>query len=151
MHGGSQVMAKESRLRYFLWAAPGESPLRTFLWGLAIIAMASPVIPLCNYLGRPNLSSHAWIVAIVLVAAIKASGKMRTQWWFWATMIPIAGAHVLFILRVPWPKWVPSGILIGFAVADLLIIGSVLYVVAKLMGKEALVKESFSGGKRTGS
>ena len=51
---GSQVMAKESRLRYFLWAAPGESPLRTFLWGLAIIAMASPVIPLCDCLGRPN-------------------------------------------------------------------------------------------------
>jgi hypothetical protein len=89
------------------------------------------------------------IVAIVLGAVIKGSGEMRTQWWFWATMIPIAGTHALFILRVPWPKWVPSGILIGFAVGDLLIISSVLYLVAKLMGKEALMGESFAGGKRT--
>jgi hypothetical protein len=64
-------------------------------------------------------------------------------------MIPVAGAHVVFILRVPWPEWVPAPILIAFALADLFVIFYLLYLVGKLMGKEALVKESFTGAKST--
>jgi hypothetical protein len=55
-------------------------------------------------------------------------------------MMLIAGAHVLFILRVPWPKWVPAGILIGFGAVDFLMIYYLLCFVAKLVGKEALVR-----------
>lgn len=143
-------VAEESRLRKFLWVVPGESPLRTFLKTLAVMAVVSPVIPLVHYLGRPNLERPAVFVAIVLAAAITISGKMRTQWWFWATMIAVAAAHLLFILRVHWTdRWVPAGVLIGFAAVDLVIIYYLVCFVAKLMGKEALAKESFAGGKQT--
>jgi hypothetical protein len=119
------------------------------MWTLVVAAVALPVIPLVRYLGRPDLSFPAFCVAAVLVMVIIGSAKLCMQWWFWATLMPVVGAHVVFILRVPWPEWVPAPILIVFAVADLFVIFYVLYLVGKLMGKEALVKESFSGSKST--
>lgn len=81
-----------------------------------------------------------------MAATITISGKMRTQWWFWATMIAVAAAHLLLILRVHWTdRWVPAGILIGFAAVDLFLILSLLSFVGKVMGKDALVGESFAG------
>jgi phosphatidylserine synthase len=115
---------------------------------LAIILLT--FTPMLRYLGRPDLTFQAVCCALVLAAVIKVSGKLRTQWWFWATMIPVALTHVLFILRVPWPKWVPAGILIGFAAVDLLMIFYLISFVAKLMGKEALAKDSFAGDNSAG-
>ena len=142
-------MRENSRLTIFLLKGPTGTRLSTLVWTLVVAAVASPFIPLLRYLGRPDLSFPAFCVAGVLAMVIIVSGKLCTQWWFGATMIPVAGAHVLFILRVPWPEWVPAPILIVFAVADLFVIFYVLYLVGKLMGKEALVKESFSGSKST--
>ena len=79
------------------------------------------------------------------------SGRLCTQWLFWGTMLPVAGAHVLLILRVPWPEWVPTPFLFAFAAVDLFFIFYVLYLVGKLMGKEALVKEIFRGGEKAGN
>src|SRR5579862_2751677 len=128
-------------IKRFLLKGPTENPrpLSTLVWMLVVGSLASPVIPLVRYLGRPDLSFPAFCVAGVLWMVIIVSGKLCTQWWFWATMIPVAGAHVVFILRVPWPKWVPAPILTVFALADAFVIFYVLYLVGKLMGKEALV------------
>jgi hypothetical protein len=73
-------VAEKDPLRYFLWTVPGESRLRTFLWALAIIAITFPVIPLLQYLGKPDLSYPAAIVAAMLAIVIKVSGKLRRQW-----------------------------------------------------------------------
>ena len=140
---------ENSRLTRFLLKGPTGSRLSTLMWTVVVAAAALPVIPLVRYLGRPDLSFPAFCVAAVLVMVIIGSAKLCTQWWFWATLMPLVGAHVVFILRVPWPEWVPAPILIVFAVADLFVIFYVLYLVGKLMGKEALVKESFSGSKST--
>ena len=59
---------------------------------------------------------------------------MRRHWWFWVAMVPIAGAHVLFILRVPWPEWVPAPILTLIAIVDAVVIFTILGLVEKLMG-----------------
>lgn len=143
-------MAGEGPVTRFLLKGPTGSPLSTLVWASVLVAVASPVIPLVRYLGRPDLSFPAFIVAFVFWIVIIASLKLCTQWWFWATMIPVAGAHVVFIRRVPWPEWVPAPVLIVFALVDLFVIFYVLYIVGKLMGKEALVRESFPGDKRTG-
>jgi hypothetical protein len=109
-----------------------------------------PLTLILRYIGRSDLTFQAVCCAGVLAVVIKVSGKLRTQWWFWATLIPIAGGHVLFVLRVRWPEWVPAPILLVFAAVDSLMIFYILSLVGKLMGKEALVKESFSGEKATG-
>jgi hypothetical protein len=138
----------EGPITRFLLKGPTGSRLSTLVWTLVVAAVASPAIPLVRYLGRSDLSVSAFCVAAVLLMVIIVSGKLWTQWWFWATMIPVTGAHVLLILRVPWPdRWVPAPILIAFALVDLFAIFYLLYLVGKFMGKEALVKESFSGGK----
>ena len=142
-------MAGESPFTRFLLKGPTGSRLSILVWTLLGLALAFPVIPLVRYLGRSDLSFPAFSVAFVLWGVIIVSVKLCTQWWFWATMIPVAGAHVVFILRVPWPEWVPAPILIAFALADAFVIFFLLYLVGKLMGKETLVKESFSGAKST--
>lgn len=143
-------MAAEGPVRRFLLNGPTGSPLSTLVWTLVAGAVASPAIPLVRYLGRPDLSFPAFCVAAVLGSVTIVSGKLCTQWWFWATLMPVAGAHVLFIVRVPWPEWVPAPVLIAFALADAFWIFYLLYLVGKLMGKEALVKESFRGTKGMG-
>src|SRR5579862_3580191 len=139
-------MVGEGRIVRFLLKGPTGSRLSTLVWTLLVAAVAYPVIPLVRYVGRPDLSFPAFCVASVFGILIIVSGKLRTQWWFWATMIPVAGAHVVFILRVPWPEWVPAPILIAFALVDLFVILYLLYLVGTLMGKEAFVKESLAGG-----
>ena len=141
-------MASEGPVKAFLKKGPTGSPLSTLVWTSVSLAAALPAIPLVRYLGRPDLSFPALCVAFVLVVVIIVSGKLCSQWWFWATMIPVTGAHVVFILRVPWPdRWIPAPILIAFALVDSFAIFCLLYFVAKLMGKEALAKESFRGEK----
>jgi hypothetical protein len=142
-------VAGKGPITRFLLKGPTGTRLSTLVWTLALIAVTAPLFPLLRYLGRPDLGFPAVCVAGVLGMVIIVSGRVCTQWWFWATMVPVAGAHVVFILRVPWPEWVPAPIVIAFALMDLFVIFYLLYLVGKLMGKEALVKESFSGGKNT--
>ena len=147
MYGWRRLVAGEGPVKRFLLKGPTGSPLSTLVWTLVVAAESWLAILLVRCLGRPDLSLSAFCVAGVLGIVTIVSGRLCTQWWFWVTMIPVLGAHVLFILRVPWPesKWVPAPVLIAFALADAFVIFYVLYLVGKLMGKEALVKESFRG------
>ncbi len=73
----------------------------------------------------------------------------KNKWWFWAAVIPVAGVHVLLILRVPWwPAWVPAPILIAVAVGDLLMILSFLFLLVTSVGKQGLMRTSFADGKK---
>lgn len=108
---------------------------KSLLWALAILAMVSPLIPILHFIGRPDLTFQAICVAGALALVVYASGSMRRLWWFWVTMVPIAGAHVLFILRVPWPKWVPAPLLTVLATVDAVIIFAILRLVEKLTAR----------------
>jgi hypothetical protein len=110
---------------------------RSLLWALAVLAMVSPLIPILDYLGRPDLTFQAVCIAGALAGVVYAAGSMRRHWWFWVAMVPIAGAHVLFILRVPWPEWVPAPILTLIAIVDAVVIFTILGLVEKLLGARA--------------
>lgn len=107
---------------------------KSLVWALAILAMVSPLIPILHYLGRPDLTFQAICVAGALAIVVYAAGSMRRHWWFWGAMVPIAGAHVLFILRVPWPGWVPAPLLTLFAIVDAIIIFTILGFIEKVIG-----------------
>jgi hypothetical protein len=104
-------------------------------WALAILAMVTRLIPILHYLGRPDLTFQAICVAGALAIVVYAARSMRRHWWFWAAMVPIAGAHVLFVLRVPWPEWVPAPLLTLFAIVDAVIIFAILGLVERVMGR----------------
>jgi len=107
---------------------------KSLFWALAIVAIVSPLVPILHYLGRPDLTFQTVCCAIALAIVIKVAENMRRHWWFWVTMVPIAGAHALFILRVPWPHWVPAPILTVLGTVDAAIIFAILSLVEKLAG-----------------
>ena len=108
---------------------------KSLLWALAILAMVSPLIPILHYIGRTDLTFQATCVGIALAGVVYASDSMRKKWWFWVTLVPIVGAHVVFILRVPWPQWVPAPILTLLATVDAAIIFAILGLVEKLTAR----------------
>jgi uncharacterized protein DUF3592 len=118
---------------------------------LVILPVAASFVLLVRYLGRSDLFMPAVVVGVALGMVIKASGKMRRHWWFWATLFPVAGGHVLLLLRMPWNEtvWVPAVALTGLALGDVLIIFYLLKIVARVAGGAAAVKEYFPGGKLT--
>lgn len=98
-----------------------------------------------------RLGTFLWPVATTL-AAIRASGKTHVRGWFWAAVVPVACVHVLLILRVPWwPSWVPTPILIVFAVGDLLMIFCFLSFLAKAVGREAFMRKRFTTSRKMGN
>ena len=58
-------------------------------------------------------------------------------------MAPVAGAHVLFLLKFPMPKWVPAPALTGLVFGDVVAILLLLRLVTKIVGGAAAVKEYF--------
>jgi hypothetical protein len=123
------------------------------LMAVAMLAIVSPLISFFRHLGRSDLTYPAILVAITLTFAIHEAGRMRRHWWFWATMAPVAGAHVLLLLRMHWSEneWIPARALTGLASGDLLVIFALLRLVARLLGGEAAVQENVPDHKRTGS
>jgi hypothetical protein len=117
-------------------------------WALAIVAIVSlPLIPILHYLGRSDLTFQAICVGITMAGVVYAAGNMRTHLWFWVAMVPIAGAHVLFILRVPWPEWVPAPLLAVLATVDAVIIFAILGLVEKLTTARNQSNSTRSGAK----
>jgi hypothetical protein len=112
-------------------------------WSLTLLAVVVPGVLLVQYLGRPDLTYPAVIIGSALGIAIKETGNLHRRWWFWATMAPVAGAHVLFLLKFPMPKWVPAPALTGLVFGDVVAILLLLRLVAKIVGGAAAVKEYF--------
>jgi hypothetical protein len=120
-------------------------------WALTLLAVVGPAVLLVHYLGRPDLIYPAIIVGSALAIASKVTGNIHMCWWFWVTMIPVAGAHVLFLLKLPMPKWVPAPAITGIVIGDVLAIIVLLRLVAKLVGGGAAVREYFPNQKEGGS
>jgi hypothetical protein len=127
--------------------------LETLLLAVSMLAIASPLILFFRHLGRSDLTYPAILVAFTLAFSIHAAGRMRQHWWFWATMVPIGGAHVLLLLRMHWSEnvWVPAHALTGLALGDLLVIFVLLRLVVRLLGGKAAVREYFPDDKQTSS
>jgi hypothetical protein len=127
--------------------------LEALLMAVAMLAIACPLILFLRHLGRSDLTHPAIVVAFTLTFAIHAAARMRRHWWFWATMAPLAGVHVLLLLQMHWSEneWIPAQALTGLATGDLLVIFLLLRLVARLVGGKAAVQEYFPDQKRTSS
>jgi hypothetical protein len=139
---------------YYEVPLPSDGPRRGvewLEWSLTLLAVVAPGVLLVHQLGRPDLIYPAVIIGSALGIAIKVTGNIHRRWWFWATMAPVAGAHVLFLLKFPMPKWVPAPALTGLVFGDVLAILLLLRLVAKLMGGAAAVRECFPNQQHGGS
>jgi hypothetical protein len=141
----SQVALAVSFYEVALPQDASHPALEALLLAVAMLAIASPLILFFRHLGRSDLTYPAILVAFTLAFAIHAAHRMRRHWWFWATMAPISGAHVLLLLRMHSSEnvWVPAQALTGLAIGDLLIIFVILRLVVRLVGGKAAVREYF--------
>jgi hypothetical protein len=120
-------------------------------WSLTLLAVVVPGVLLVQHLGRPDLTYPAVLIGSALGIAIKETGNLHTRWWFWATMAPVAGAHVLFLLKFPMPKWVPAPALTGLVFGEVVAILLLLRLVTKIVGGAAAVREYFPNQAQSGS
>ena len=62
--------------------------LEALLMAVAMLAIVSPLILFFRHLGRSDLTYPAILVTVTLTFAFHEAGRMRRDWWFWATMAP---------------------------------------------------------------
>jgi|ERR1035437_965958 hypothetical protein len=115
-----------------------NSQLKTFLLALAAIAVATPVIPLLAWLGRPELERPAFFAAATLAVAIEVCRGLRGRLWFWILTIAIAACHVPLVVLLPWHAgWIPAPVIFLACLADFLIILAIIGFIEKLLGRTA--------------
>lgn len=127
------------------------SRVRDILWYLAIAALAFPVVPLFDHLGKPEFERPAGFALILLMLAVKVCGEIRSQPWFWATIMAIAGLHVpVLMLTAQWLSRMPFPTVLLGGVVDMVLILAIIGLVERLVGKRAQpVADSHSTGSHS--
>jgi hypothetical protein len=74
-----------------------KSRFNEFLWMLAIAAVAFPVVPLFDHLGKPEFERPAYFASMLMLLIVKVCWDLRNRVWFWITLIGIAALHVPLI------------------------------------------------------
>lgn|ERR1035441_8353576 len=114
-----------------------DSQLKTFLFALAAVAAASPVIPLLGYLGRPELERPAFYATATLAVAVEVCRDLRRRLWFWVSIVLLAALHVPLVMLLPWRAgWVPAPIILMFVVLDLIVMLTIIGFIEKLMSRK---------------
>ena len=110
---------------------------KDFLWYVAMAIIVSPLIPLFDHLGRPELERPVPMALGMILITIKVCRDIRGRWWFWVTMAAVAALHVPLILYIPWTtKWVPAVAILPICIADLLVILGIVSLAERLFGKK---------------
>jgi hypothetical protein len=103
---------------------------KDFLWYLAIAAVASPLIPLFDYLGRPELERPAAFAFGLMLLVVKICRDVRGRPWFWVTIIVIAALHVpLLMLTAQRLTKAPFSFMLLLGIVD----GAVIFAVIRFI------------------
>ncbi len=76
--------------------------------GLKLAALLAPVFFLVTFLYSADAGLAAYIVAGVVLFAIKTRWHLRKHVWFWAIIGVIFVLHVPLVFMVRWPKNAPT-------------------------------------------
>ena len=114
-----------------------RSRLRRILWGLAIAVIASPLILLFNYVGRPELARPACFALMMILVAVKVCWELHSRSWFWITIIAIATLHVPLVLLTAQRLFrTPFSIMFFFGIADFVLIVAIIGLIERLIGRK---------------
>jgi hypothetical protein len=114
---------------------------KDFLWYLLIAAVAFPLVPLFDHLGRPELERPAYFELMLVLLVIKVCQDVRGRLWFWITMIVIVALHVpLLMFTARRLVGTPLAEMIGFGILDITVIFTIVRAIERLIGaKDASV------------
>jgi hypothetical protein len=108
-----------------------------FWWGVAIVAVAFPVLPLFDHLGKPEIGHLVYFAIVPIAVVILVCRELRSRLWFWLTLISIAVLHVPLIMHIAKPLYrVPGREMYVLVVVDALAILAVIGLIEKLTGSK---------------
>jgi|SRR5580700_3239225 hypothetical protein len=108
---------------------------KDFLWYLVIAAVAFPLVPLFDHLGRPELERPAYFELMLILLAIKVCRDLRGRLWFWITITAIAALHVpLLMLTAHRLVGAPLAEIFVFGILDITVIFSIVRVIERVIG-----------------
>ncbi len=108
------------------------------IWLLVLIVLSAMLAFALDHFGFLQLY---WpIVTTVAISAFAIWGHwdLKGQGWFWATIVIVIAAHVVFFRFVGWPwgaKWVPALAIAGLWNVDLIAVFALVYLVEKLLNQ----------------
>lgn len=114
---------------------PRGTQFKDFLWYIAIVVVASPLLPLSDHFGRPEFGRPAGFALIVMLIVVKVCRDLRRRLWFWITIITIGALHVpLLMLTVQWLNHTPFRAMLFLGIADCLVILAIIGLIEHLIG-----------------
>ena len=67
-----------------------------------MVVGALSVLTLFRVFGRPDLAFPALLCIAMISFAVYSNWKLKSFWWFWASIALIAAIHIYFVPRLPW-------------------------------------------------
>jgi len=114
-----------------------EGDGKKILWSLKIVALLIPLFLVFSHYGLPGDGRAACISLAMLCIAIKVRPELNRDWWLWAAVGLLVMLHLPIIFLVPWSsKWIPSVVLLPFALVDCLADLLVIQSIEKIMTSE---------------
>jgi hypothetical protein len=114
--------------------AKGTKP-KDFLWYLIIAIVAFPMVPLFNYLGRPEFERPASFAVGLILLVIKVCRDVRGRLWFWITITAIAAIHVpLLMFTAKGLTEAPFAEMLLLGIVDIIVIFTVVRFIERLIG-----------------
>lgn len=115
------------------------SDSKAILWGIGMLAAAFPIIPLCYYIGRPDLERGAFFATGTILIVIKVRWDIHRKLWFWSVMILFAFAHVsLIIVTARLIEHVPIPFLFFPVVVDMALMFTIIRALEMLKSRHEL-------------
>ncbi len=113
-----------------------KSQFKQFLWWVAIAVVAFPMVPLFDYLRKPEFERPAYFALMLMLIAVKVCWDLRGRLWFWIAIIAIAALHVpLVIITAQRLARTPFAAMLLLGVVDIAAILAVIGLVEKLSSK----------------
>jgi hypothetical protein len=110
---------------------------KDFLWYLVIAAVAFPLVPLFDHLGKPEFERPAGFALALMLVVVKVCRDLRGRLWFWITMIAIAALHVpILLLTAQRLSRMPFRAMLFLGIVDCLVILAVISLIERLIGSK---------------
>ncbi len=79
---------------------PKTSQIGALIWGVLGAAIAFPMVPLFDHLGKPEFGRPAAFIILLGFITLKVCWNLRGRLWFWLTLLLFAALHVPLIMLV---------------------------------------------------
>lgn len=118
----------------------------TWPWVLIAVAISFAIyVWLLSYMGE-GVARAIQMSFIVIFLCARIKSELRVYYWYWLTLIMVFLIQFIVIYHISLSNhWVPSFIILPFAIVDGVLILWILQLFEKIMGVKPIAKETPDG------